>query len=128
MFLRKNPHTERNLPHEGLYVSFGQLGKVDIRNDKLTLPYTFKREEFNEFHKQMREKPYERFVELPLNLVIEIAKASVKDYDATKPLEENIKEAIEATPETSLPKLDEDLIEKLRAQSKRILENRDEAR
>lgn len=125
----KNRHPERFkhlppppiIPHGGLYIS-GSFGKIDIKYDEVAIPYTFKKEVFSESHQTMREEPYIRIIILPLDLVIQIAKASIKDYDATKLLEENIKDYIDKTPFGSKPKLDEELIDKLKAEAKRILE------
>jgi hypothetical protein len=131
LFLRKskNRHPERFkhlppppiIPHDGLYIS-GRFGKIDIKYDEVAIPYTFKKEIFSEYHQKMRERTYTRSITLPLDLVIQIAKASTKDYDATKLLEENIKDYIDKTPIGSKPKLDEKLIDKLKAGAKRILE------
>ena len=125
----KNRHPEKFkhlppppiIPHGGLYIP-GSFGKVDVKYDKVVIPYTFKKEVFSEYHQTMREEPYIRIITLPLDLVIQIAKASIKDYDATKLLEENIKDYIDRTPIGSKPKLDEELIDKLKAEAKRILD------
>ena len=131
LFLRKskNRHPERFkhlppppiIPHDGLYIS-GRFGKIDIKYDEATIPYTFKKEVFSEHHQKTRERTYTRGITLPLDLVLQIAKASIKDYDATKLLEENIKDYIDKTPFGSKPKLDEKLIDKLKAGAKHILE------
>ena len=109
------------IPHGGLHIP-GRFGKIDIKYDEVAIPYTFKKEVFSEYHQIMREEPYIRIITLPLDLVIQIAKASIKDYDATKLLEENIKDYIDKTPFGSKPKLDEKLIHKLKAEARLILE------
>ena len=125
----KNRHPEKFkhlppppiIPHGGLYIP-GSFGKIDVKYDEVAIPYTFKKEVFSEYHQTMREEPYIRIITLPLDLVIQIAKASIKDYDATKLLEENIKDYLDKTPIGSKPKLDEELIDKLKAEAKRILD------
>ncbi len=125
----KNRHPEKFkhlppppiIPHGGLYIS-GSFGKTDIKYDEVAMPYTFKKEAFSEYRQKMRERTYTRSITLPLDLVLQIAKASIKDYDTTKLLEENIKDYIDKTPFGSKPKLDEKLIDKLKAGAKRILE------
>ena len=125
----KNRHSERFkhlppppiIPHDGLYIS-GRFGKIDIKYDEVAIPYTFKKEVFSEYHQKVKERTYTRSITLPLDLVLQIAKASIKDYDATKLLEENIKDNIDKTPIDSKPKLDGKLIDKLKAGAKRILE------
>ena len=93
-----------------------------IKNGRLEIPYTFKKEEFDEFFQTMKEKPYDRIIDLPLDLVIQIARSSMKDYDATKPLENVIKKTILNTPEDSKAELSVEQIDNLKDESKRILE------
>lgn len=126
VFLRKNPNPLPPLPHDRLSLSFGHFGKRVIKNGRLEIPYTFKKEEFDEFFQTIKEKPYDRIIDLPLDLVIQIARSSMKDYDATKPLENVIKKTILNTPEDSKAELSVEQIDNLKDESKRILEKKDD--
>ncbi len=122
VFLKKNTNPLPPLPHQRLQLSFGHFGKRAIKNNKLLIPYTFKKEVFDEFFQIMKEKPYDRVIDLPLDLVIQIARASIKDYDATKPLENDIKKSITDTPLDDEPKLTEEIIDRLKDESQSILD------
>ena len=57
-------------------------GKVTVNDNQVLFPYTFERKIFSERYNEMREIPVESGVELPLDLVVTIAEASIKDYEA----------------------------------------------
>ena len=56
-------------------------GKVTVNDNQVLFPYTFERKIFSEQYNEMGEIPVESGVELPLDLVVTVAEASIKDYE-----------------------------------------------
>lgn len=76
LFLEKN--TEFQKPHGGYYVFYGTYGKRLMKHGKVTLYYTLDNDEV-------------KVIDLPIGLVIQIAKAAAKDYEAASRLENDIR-------------------------------------
>lgn len=126
VFLRKSRRADDNWPHDGYHLTLGYYGKRVIDKDKVNMPYTFDRNVNR--HGKIVTKKVNRSVQFPLDLVILLAKASMKDVDATKLMEDHIKGIASSARDNTQAKIDEELIEEFRAESKRILEARqDEA-
>ena len=96
MFLSKSKNNRLNLPHGGYYVFYGQLGKMDVIDRKVSIPYTFKKAIVDNHNGQLVNKEIDirEHIDLPIDLVIEIGKASLIDYDAIVPLETQIRSVI----------------------------------
>ena len=69
---------------------FWTRGKVTVKDNRVLFPYTFKRKIFSEHYNEMQEIPVTLGVELPLDLVVKVAKASIKDYEAIQVLEKKV--------------------------------------
>lgn len=96
MFLSKSKRKEVNLPHDGYYVFYGQLGKMAVNGGKVSIPYTFNKAIVDNYEGRLINKKIDirEHIDLPIDLVIKIAKASLIDYDATVPLEAKIRSVI----------------------------------
>ena len=70
-----------------------------VTDNKVYIPYTYKINSFSDYYNEMRERKVRRSVELPLDLVVKVAKASIKDYDAIKEIEADVAKAVSLTPE-----------------------------
>ncbi len=79
------------------YHIFRPGGKVMVTDNKVLIPYTYKISQFDEFYNEMRERNTSRAVELPLDLVVKVAKASIADYDAIMAIEAEVSKAVSLT-------------------------------
>ena len=79
------------------YRIFRPGGKVMVRDNKVLIPYTYKITLFDEFYNEMRERNTSRAVELPIDLVVKVAKASIEDYDAIIAIEAEVSKAVSLT-------------------------------
>ena len=70
----------------------------------------------------MRERKVRRSVELPLDLVVKVAKASIKDYDAIKEIEADVATAVSLTERGARPSLSSELLKQLEETADQILE------
>ncbi len=79
VFLGKTPtRMFANYAHDGYYVRFGTYGKRKIKNDKVKFQYS-------------KGGLSSILVEMPLDLAVNLGKASLIDKDATQLLEDQIK-------------------------------------
>lgn len=78
LFLLKSEQTELRIPYGGYYVFNGTYGKSLMKNGKVSLLYTLDNDDV-------------KVIDLPIGLVIKIAKAAVKNYDAASRLENDIR-------------------------------------
>lgn len=125
VFLKKATRPGLNYPHGGYYVFRGNIGKRKVLgDDKFSMPYTFAIDAV--INGKMVTRKVKKFIELPVDLVVEIGKASVKDFEATKLLEANIKEVIDAAPIGAKPELDQDTVDELKTEAKKIYDEEPE--
>lgn len=112
-------------------------GKNEIKDGEVYIPYTVRDMVEIEVGK-MEEMDVERAIQLPIDLVVQIAKAYLKetkgkdveedagkDVLATELLEERIKEFIKQTPRGQMPKPDKQFIDSLKAEVQKILAKED---
>ena len=78
LFLVKRGRSESRIPHGGYYVFYGTYGKRPVKKGKVFLLYTLDNDD-------------EKGIDLPIGLVIQIAKAAAKDYEAASRLENDIR-------------------------------------
>ena len=97
-------------------------GKIMVRDNKVYIPYTYKTNRFSDYHNEMRERKVRRSVELPLDLVVKVAKASIKDYDAIKEVEADVAKAVSLTEKEVRPSLSVELLKRLDETADQILE------
>ena len=67
-----------------------------------------------------------KFIDLPVELVSEIAKASIKDLKAIQLLENDIKNVISTTNQGEKPKLDQKTVDRLKDEAKSVLDENKE--
>ena len=103
---------------DGDYHIYHPSAKAAVEDNKVYMPYTYKKSVDNE----MAEIRLEREVELPLDLVGKIAKASIKDYDATKEIEADVAKAVSLTEKGARPSLSVELLKRLEDRADQILE------
>ena len=65
-------------------------GKISVKDNQARVPYRLKREVFSKRYNEMRERSIPTAVDLPLDSVIKVAKASIKDYKAIQALEAKV--------------------------------------
>ena len=85
--------------HGDYQVFLHYYGKRIVTDNKVFIPYTYKISRFSDYHNEMREENMSRYVELPLDLFVKVAKASVKDYDAIMAIEAEVSKAVSLTRE-----------------------------
>ena len=112
---------------QGDHRIFRPGGKIMVTDNKVYIPYTYKTNRFSDYYNEMREENVERYVELPLDLVVKVAKASIKDYDAIKEIEADVAKAVSLTPREmrrASPRttLSVELLKRLEDQADQILE------
>ncbi len=96
-------------------------GKIMVRDNKVYIPYTYKAKRYSDYHNEMRERKVRRSVELPLDLVVKVAKASIKDYDAVKEVEADVATAVSLTEEGGRSSLSVELLKRLDETADQIL-------
>ena len=104
-------HLFRNYPHNQLRLHRLHYGKNVIKNDKVGLLFPL-------------EDNSLRFVKMPVDLVIPLAKAAVKDEDKMILLEDEIQEALQGQSEKTL--LSQDLIDRLMEEAEAIVDRNTE--
>ena len=97
-------------------------GKIMVRDNKVYIPYTYKANRFSDYHNEMRERKVRRSVKLPLDLVVKVAKASVKNYDVIKEIEADVATAVSLTEKGARPSLSVELLKRLGETAAQILE------
>ena len=104
------------------YRIFRPGGKIMVTDNKVSIPYTYKINRFSDYYNEMRERKVRRSVELPLDLVVKVAKASIKDYDAIKEIEADVAKAVSLTEKEARPSLSVELLKRLDETADQILE------
>ena len=74
-------------PYEGVVVAW--WGKREIADEKVSVPYTFKKRLFD--NGQWREMPWMRDIRLPIDLAQQMAKAALKNAEAVSAIEERMR-------------------------------------
>ena len=124
LFLSKSKRENQNIPHGGYYVFYGDLGKMKIVNGKVSIPYSFKKTIVNSRNGQLTNKKIDirQHIELPINLVSNLSKASLVDYNAVTPLEARIRLTMSNTRRGIQPQLTEEVVNELNQSAIQILE------
>lgn len=124
LFLRKSKRVEMNIPHDGYYVFYGRLGKRKVERNKVSIPYTFKRYIIDEYDGELTGKYIDtkKYIKLPVDLVIDIGKASLESYDSVVPLEDKIREVISNSSNRRNRTIPKSLTDELSQEAKRIKE------
>ncbi len=120
VFLKKTERVELNYPYGGYFIYRGNIGKRQVFNDKFSMPYTLSVDAV--LDGEMVTVKGKKFIDLPVDLVVELGKASVKDFEGVKLLEEDIKGVINDTPRGAIPTIDEQTVDRLKEESKRIMD------
>ena len=110
----------------GTYRILRPGGKIMVTDNKVYIPYTYKTNQYSDYHNEMRETKVRRSVELPLDLVVKVAKASIKDYDAIKEIEADATKEVSLTEKGARPSLSVELLKRLEETVDQILEKRAE--
>ena len=105
---------------DGDYHIYHPSAKAAVEDNKVYMPYTYKKSVDNE----MAEIRLEREVELPLDLVVKVAKASIKDHDTIKEIEADVATAVSLTEKGARPSLSVELLKRLEETADQILEKR----
>jgi hypothetical protein len=89
LFLKKNPRLPYSGIHDGLYPIGGAYGKMGVINNSVHFPYTYEETITYSLDGRAMTKVINnhRIVELPLELVVKLARASIIDPGALKALE-----------------------------------------
>ncbi len=125
VFLKKATRPGHNYPYGGYYVFRGGIGKRKVLSgDKFSMPYTFEIDAV--INGRMTSRKVKKFIDLPVDLVVELGKASVKDFEAAKLLEADIKAVIDATPLGAKPVLNQEAVDELKRESKKIYDKEPE--
>ena len=106
----------------GAYRILRPSGKIMVTDNKVYIPYTYKTNRYSDYHNEMREENLSRAVELPIDLVIKVAKASIKDYDAIKEMEAAAAKEVALTEKGARPNLSVELLKRLEETADQILE------
>ena len=107
---------------DGDYHIYHPSAKAAVEDNKVYMPYTYKI--FTKSDNEMAEIRLEREVELPLDLVGKIAKASIRDYDAIMEIEADVIKAVSLTPRNARPSISVELLKRLEDRADQILEKR----
>ncbi len=108
--------------HSDYQVFLHRYGKRIVTDNKVSIPYTYKTNQYSDYHNEMRERKVQRYVELPLDLVVKVAKASIKDYDAIMEIEADVAKAVSLTEKEARPSLSVELLKRLDETADQILE------
>ena len=127
LFLRQSQRRERNLPHGGYYVFYGRLGKMQVIDNEVLIPYTFKKAIVDNHNGRLinKEVDIRRGIKLPVDLIINIGKSSLRDYDAVVPLETRIRSVISDGRRGTIPTITEELVNELNQSADEILGRED---
>ena len=123
LFLGKSDDEVRRGIHTGLYLFAGLYGKREIVNNKVWIPYTFQKLVVDNYDGVESSKIIDmyRTVELPLDVVIKIAKASIIDADALKELEGQVADVAKRTDFGAAPIIDSGLLKQLQTKADEVL-------
>ncbi|RKU09279.1 hypothetical protein C6502_13310 [Candidatus Poribacteria bacterium] len=99
-------------------------GKVTVNDNQVLFPYTFERKIFSEQYNEMGEIPVESGVELPLDLVVTVAEASIKDYKAIEVLEKKVAISVSDMPVDDHPKVTAELYKWVEEKAEQILKKK----
>lgn len=124
LYLRQSKRVEMDTPYDGYYVFYGRVGKRDVKRNKVAIPYTFKKYIVDNYDGNLAGKQIDirKYIELPIDLVIDISKASLVNYDAVVPLEEKIRDVIASSPGRKHRTISKSLAKELSDDANRIKE------
>ena len=120
LFLRRS--TRQGRPHNGLQVIAGEYGKRKVVNNKVAMPYSYETTFFDKGRQKDITRKHYRRVELPFDLVVQVAKASIEDPDEIKSIEAEVADAAKRAPQGTWPNIASDLLQRLRTTAARTLE------
>ena len=109
LFLYKQTTPGMNIPHDGYLLFYGYYGKRPIKNNKLLVWYT----------KEVAGKKRPFAAKLPVDLVVDIAKAAKEDHEAAEQLETDIKSRL--IPDSVDINLSTTLVDRLKREAKKIV-------
>ncbi len=109
----------QNRPYGGLALLWWSFGKYPITDGEVYSPYTVKQMILIEG--KMVEKDVIRGIKLPVDLVIQIIKAFLKDAQAVEALDNRIKTFVEQAPRGQDAKADADFLGVLKTEVQKIL-------
>ena len=121
VFLKISNRAGLEYPYGRYYLNRGRIGKRTIIGDKLAMPYTIAVNILNRDTGETEAVKVKRFIDLPVELVSEIAKASIKDLKAIQSLENDIKNVVSTTNQGEKPKLDQKTVDRLKDEAKSVL-------
>ena len=75
-----------------------------VTDNKVYIPYTYK---------EMTETHVQRYVERPVDLVVKVAQASIKDYDAITVIKAGVAKAVSLQEEVARPRISVELLRRL---------------
>ncbi len=110
---------------DGDYHIYDRSAKAAVEDNKVYIPYTYKI--FIKSDNEMAEIRLEREVELPLDLVVKVAKASIKDYEAIMEIEADVIKVVSLTPRNARPSISVELLKRLEETADQILKEKDES-
>ena len=127
LFLRKSTDPVYRGIHNGFYPFGGEYGKREIVSNKVNIPYTFRTRIMDNYDGVETPKDVDvyRNVELPLDLVVKIAKASVRDPAAMIPLEREISNVAATTAYGTVPIIGSELRKKLDKKAQGVIDRPD---
>ena len=108
--------------YDGDYHIYHPSAKAAVEDNKVYISYTYKINSFSDYYNEMRERKVRRSVELPLDLVVKVAKASIKDYDAITKIEADVATAVPLTEKEARSSLSVELLKRLEETIDQILE------
>lgn len=122
VFLKISTRPELDYPYGRYYIYRGIIGKRTIADDKLSMPYTVVVNILNRETGATEAIRVKKFIDLPVELVVDLGKASVKDFEAIRPLEDDIKNVVLATPQGDKPELNKETLNRLKTEAKSVLD------
>ena len=101
-------------------------GKISVKDNQARVPYRLKREVFSKRYNEMRERSIPTAFYLPLDSVIKVAKASIKDYKAIQALEAKVARVVSNVPNDARREVFAKLFEWVEEKAEQILEKKPE--
>ena len=101
-------------------------GKISVKDNEASVPYTHKRKIFSKHYNEMRERSIPTAVNLPLDSVVKVAKASIKDYKAIQALEAKVAIVVSDVPNDARREVFAKLFEWVEEKAEQILEKKPE--
>ena len=126
VFLRKGRRANFQYPYGDYFVFRGRLGKRAVSSDKILMPYTVSVNAVNPRTGNIEQISARKFINLSVDLVVEMGKASVRDFEAAQPLDAEIKTIVSQAPGGVTLELDEETTTRLQNESTRILSEEDD--